>query len=151
MRWPLILLLATGLASPASSAETSWTDRQAVLDVVHALDKAIVARDARGLGTLLLPDFIGVVPSGEAFTKNPYIAFHTRPSEGLVAIESVDGIKPAVRVYEGRFALVNRRLAVRRADPTGQVVAYEVQRLEVLRFEQGRWAIASGQGTRVSR
>ncbi len=150
MRWLLILLLAAGLAGPTLRTETAWSDRQAVLDAVHALDTAIVAKDARALGALLLPDFVGAVPTGAAFTKDAYIAFHTRASEGLVAIRPADGIEPTVRVFDGRFAVVNRRLAVRRADPAGQVVAFEVQRIEVLRLQDGRWGIASGQGTRVT-
>jgi len=55
-----------------------------------------------------------------------------------------------VRVYDGRFAVVNRRLAVRRAEQGRQVAKYEVQRIEVLRLQDGRWRIASGQGTRVN-
>ena len=149
MRWLLTLLVATGLASPTVRAETAWADRQAVLDAVHALDTAIVAKDARALGALLLPDFIGAVPTGAAFAKDAYISFHTRPTEGVVAIQSADGIEPTVRVYDGRFAIVNRRLAVRRADASGRVVGFEVQRIEVLRLHDRRWRIASGQGTRV--
>jgi hypothetical protein len=52
-------------------------------------------------------------------------------------------------VYEGRFAVVNRRVAVRRADAAGKVEAFEVQRIEVLRLADGHWRLVSGQGTRV--
>jgi hypothetical protein len=45
--------------------------------------------------------------------------------------------------------VVNRRVAVRRADPAGKIDAFEVQRIEVLRLDDGRWRIVSGQGTRV--
>ncbi|MDQ1343245.1 MAG: hypothetical protein QG571_1866, partial [Pseudomonadota bacterium] len=44
MRWLLTLMLAAGLAGPTLRAETAWSDRQAVLDAVHALDAAIVDR-----------------------------------------------------------------------------------------------------------
>jgi len=150
MRWLLILMLAAGLAVPALRAETAWSDRQAVLDAVHALDSAIVAKDAPALSALLLPDFIGAVPTGAAFAKDAYISFHTRATDGLIAIQSANGIEPTVRVYDGRFAVVNRRLEVRRAGQAGQVATYEVQRIEVLRLHDGRWRIASGQGTRVN-
>jgi len=150
MRWLLILMLAAGLAGPALRAETAWSDRQAVLDAIHALDAAIIAKDATALSTLLQPDFIGAVPTGAVFAKDAYISFHTRATDGLIAIQSADGIEPTVRVYDGRFAVVNRRLAVRRAEQGGQVAKYEVQRIEVLRLHDGRWRIASGQGTRVN-
>jgi len=150
MRWLLILMLAAGLAGPALRAETAWSDRQAVLDAIHALDAAIVAKDATALSTLLQPDFIGAVPTGAVFAKDAYISFHTRATDGLIAIQSADGIEPTVRVYDGRFAVVNRRLAVRRAEQGGQVAKYEVQRIEVLRLQDGRLRIASGQGTRVN-
>jgi len=150
MRWLLILMLAAGLAGPALRAETAWSDRQAVLDAIHALDAAIIAKDATALSTLLQPDFIGAVPTGAVFAKDAYISFHTRATDGLIAIQSADGIEPTVRVYDGRFAVVNRRLAVRRAEQGRQVAKYEVQRIEVLRLHDGRWRIASGQGTRVN-
>ena len=66
-----------------------------------------------------------------------------------MAIEPAAGSEPTVRVFDGRFAVVNRRVAVRRADPAGKIEAFEVQRIEVLRFDDSRWEIASGQGTRV--
>ena len=150
MRWLLILMLAAGLAGPALRAETAWPDRQAVLDAVHALDAAIVAKDGPALSALLLPDFIGAVPTGTAFAKDAYISFHTRATDGLIAIQPADGIEPTVRIYDGRFAVVNRRLKVRRAEPAGRVAEYEVQRIEVLWLEEGRWRIASGQGTRAN-
>jgi hypothetical protein len=52
-------------------------------------------------------------------------------------------------VFDDLFAVVNRRVAVRRADTAGQVEGFEVQRIEVLRRTDGGWRIVSGQGTRV--
>jgi len=135
--------LAAGTAGAAEPA----TD--AVLAAVRALDAAIVAKDAAALGDLLVPDFVGAVPTGASYAKGEYIAFHTQPDEGLVAIEPAPSSEPAVRVFDGRFAVVNRRLAVRRRAPDGSIEAFGVQRSEALVLRDGRWRIASGQGTRV--
>ena len=148
MRTLLILLAAAGFAVPVQAREGDSV-AQTVLATIHALDTALVAKDAPTLDALLEPDFVGTVPSGVALAKDAYIAFHTRPQEGLVAIQTAAGTEPLVRVHEDRFAVVNRRVAVRRADATGKVEAFEVQRIEVLRHTDGRWRIVSGQGTRV--
>lgn len=149
MRWLFLLLAAASLAAPAAEAGDPDTGRQAVLAAIHALDTALVARDAPALGALLERDFVGTVPSGVALSRDAYIAFHTRHKEGLVAIEPAAGTEPTVRVLDGRFAVVNRRVAVRRADPAGVVEGFEVQRIEVLRRDDDRWRIVAGQGTRV--
>jgi hypothetical protein len=149
MRWLFMFMAIAGLCAPIARASDVNTDRQAVLKAVKGLDSALLAKDARALGALLEPDFIGTVPSGMALSRDAYVAFHTRPNEGLVAVETAAGTEPTVRVYEGRFAVVNRRLAVRRNDPEGKVEAFEVQRIEVLRLDDGHWRIVSGQGTRL--
>lgn len=148
MRQLLILLAATGLAFVADARDVDGAP-QAVLATIHALDAALVAKDVPALGALLETDFVGTVPSGVALARDAYIAFHTRPHEGLVSIETAAGTEPKVRVFDGRFAVVNRRVAVRRAEPADKVEAFEVQRIEVLRLADGRWRIISGQGTRV--
>jgi hypothetical protein len=144
----LILLAAAGLAVSAQARDADGP-AQTVLATIHALDSALVAKDAPTLEALLEPHFVGTVPSGVALARDAYIAFHTRPQEGLVAIQSAAGTEPLVRVYEDRFAVVNRRVAIRRTDATGKVEAFEVQRIEVLRHTDSRWRIVSGQGTRV--
>ena len=149
MRLLIVLLAAIGLTAPVAQSSEASTGRQAVLATIHALDTALVAKDAAALGALLEPDFVGTVPSGVALTRDAYIAFHTRANEGLVAIEPAAGTEPTVRLLDGRFAVVNRRVAVRRADSTGKVEAFEVQRIEVLRLDEGRWRLVAGQGTRV--
>ena len=149
MRLLIVLLAAAGLTAPVAQSSDTSTGRQAVLATIHALDTALVAKDAAALGALLEPDFVGSVPSGVALARDAYIAFHTRANEGLVAIEPAAGTEPTVRVDDGRFAVVNRRVAVRRADPAGRVEAFEVQRIEVLRLDDGRWRMVAGQGTRV--
>lgn len=147
MRLVLSMLLASSLA--ASSAGAAEPAADAVLGAVRALDAAIVAKDAAALDALLLPDFVGAVPTGASFAKADYIAFHTRPDEGLVVVEPIAAQPATVRVFEGRFAVVNRRLAAQRRAPDGRIDAFEVQRIEALVLRDGRWKIASGQGTRV--
>jgi len=149
MRLLIVLLAAIGLTAPVAQSSDASTGRQAVLATIHALDTALVAKDAAALGALLEPDFVGTVPSGVALARNAYIAFHTRANEGLVAIEPAAGTEPTVRLLDGRFAVVNRRVAVRRADSAGKVEAFEVQRIEVLHLDEGRWRMVAGQGTRV--
>lgn len=149
MRQLHALLMAVGLVAPATQARAVDTAPQAVLAAVRTLDTALLAKDVSALGGLLEPDFVGTVPSGVALAKDAYIAFHTRADEGLVSIEPAAGTTPTVRVIDGRFAVVNRRVAVRRADLAGKIDAFEVQRIEVLRLDAGRWRLVSGQGTRV--
>lgn len=149
MRLMLLLLAAAGLVAPAARSSEPGSGRQAVLATIHALDTALVAKDAPALGALLEPDFVGTVPSGVALARDAYIAFHTRASEGLAAIEPAAGTEPTVRVLDGRFAVVNRRVAVRRADPAGKIEGFEVQRIEVLRLHDDHWRLVAGQGTRV--
>ena len=149
MRQLHVLLMAASLVAPATQAREVDTGPQAVLAAIRTLDIALVAKDVSALGGLLEPDFVGTVPSGMALLKDAYIAFHTRADEGLVSIEPAAGTTPTVRVIDGRFAVVNRRVAVRRVDPAGKIDAFEVQRIEVLRLDAGRWRIVSGQGTRV--
>jgi hypothetical protein len=141
--------MATSLVAPPTKAREADTAPQTVLAAVLALDTALLVKDVSALGGLLEPDFVGTVPSGVALVKDAYIAFHTRADEGLVSIEPAAGTAPTVRVIDGRFAVVNRRVAVRLADPAGRMDAFEVQRIEVLRLDDGRWRIVSGQGTRV--
>ena len=149
MRLLMILLATAGLAAFAAHARDVDDTRPAVLAAVHALDTALVAKDAPALSALLEPDFVGTVPSGVALARDAYVAFHARPREGLLAIETAAGTEPTVRVLDGRFAVVNRRVAVRRTDAAGTVEVFEVQRIEVLRLADGHWRIVSGQGTRV--
>ena len=149
MRLLIVLLAAIGLTAPVAQSSDASTGRQAVLATIHALDTALVAKDAAALGALLEPDFVGTVPSGVALARDAYIAFHTRANEGLVAIEPAAGTEATVRLLDGRSAVVNRRVAVRRADSAGKVEAFEVQRIEVLHLNEGRWRLVAGQGTRV--
>ena len=148
MRQLLVLLAAAGFVIPAQARDIGQRCARGSYDHPRPRHRA-VAKDAPALGALLEPDFVGTVPSGVALARDAYIAFHTRANEGLVAIEPAAGTEPTVRVLDGRFAVVNRRVAVRRADPAGKAEGFEVQRIEVLRFDDGRWRLVAGQGTRV--
>jgi hypothetical protein len=143
-----MILAAAFLATPSHGHDMDGSTTT-VLAVVHRLDSALMAKDARELGELLEPDFIGTVPSGVALPRDAYIGFHTRPYEGLLAIETAAGTRPTVRVFDDQFAVVNRRVSVRRADAAQTTELFEVQRIEVLRQTNGQWKFVSGQGTRV--
>jgi uncharacterized protein (TIGR02246 family) len=139
----------TARASP-SEARTAAQDRQAVLETLAALDAALLSKDASELLSLLEADFVGVVPAGIALSRSAYVVFHTRPSEGLRAIEPAATEEPTVRMFNGRLAVVHRRVSVSRADSSGRSEDFEVQRTEVLRRAAGRWRLVAGQGTRVA-
>ena len=135
--------------SGSALSRDAEADRHGVLAALGALDAALLAKDASAILDLLDTDFVGVVPSGLTLARGAYVVFHTRPDEGLVSIEPAAGEPVAVRLFDGGFAVVNRRASVRRANGSGQVEAFDVQRIEVLRLDAGRWRIVSGQGTRV--
>jgi hypothetical protein len=107
----------------------------------------LVAKDAAALDRLLSEDFVGAIPTGEAFGKAAYIAHHCRPDEGLTSVEIAPGTTPTVRVLDGRFAVVNRRVAVRRRASDARQQAFGVQRIEVLALRDGAWRVLAGQGT----
>jgi hypothetical protein len=138
--------LALVAALPAGA---TGSPEEEVLAAVRRLDALLVAKDAAGLRSLLLDDFVGAVPTGTAFRRDEYIAYHCRPGEGLVSVELDPAVAPIVRVHEGRFAVVNRRVLVRRRLPDGKEVPLAVQRVEALVREGGAWRLATGQGTAV--
>lgn len=146
---PLMVLLSVACLAAPGDARAVDSAPQAVLTTIHALDNALVAKHVPALDALLDPGFVGTVSSGAALGRDAYIAFHTRPHEGLQTIETAAGTEPTVRLFDDRFAVVNRRVAVRRVDSAGKVEAFEVQRIEVLRRANGHWRMVSGQGTRV--
>lgn len=78
------------------------------------------------------------------------MAHRCRPDEGLVSIDPAPGTAPVVRLLGKDAAVVNRRVALRRRGPSGEVTPHTVQRIEVLVLQGGVWRIASGQGTRVA-
>lgn len=142
---PITAVLVAATTAAGTPAQTSAD----VLAAVRELDRLIVNKDAGGMRALLLADFMGAVPTGRAFRRDEYIAFHCRPGEGLVSIEPDAAFEPVVRVFDGRFAVVNRRVDVRSRLPDGREVPKVVQRIEALVRVDGRWRLASGQGTAV--
>ena len=124
-------------------------DLSAVRELVRALDRAIVARDAAGLARILSDDFIGTTPMGEAFEKGGYIEFHCRAHAGPHEIDAGPPDAMRIRVY-GNCAVVNRRVQVRKPGPGGRIELFAVQRIEVAVRRRGEWRLVSGQGTRVS-
>jgi hypothetical protein len=145
-----VLALAAALAAaPAVRADPGEVGaaEAKVLAAVRQLDSLLVAKDAAGLARLLSDGFVGAIPTGEAFGKAAYIAYHCRPDEGLTSVETAPGTSPTVRVLDGRFAVVNRRAAVRRRAPDGREQAFAVQRIEVLALQDGAWRVLAGQGT----
>ncbi|MFN2437821.1 MAG: nuclear transport factor 2 family protein [Chitinophagaceae bacterium] len=139
----LICLLATSQNLLAQS------DKEKVWDLIVQLDNAIVKKDSGKLKQLLTEGFIGVVPSGEVFTKNNYISHHVKPGVGLMALTGHDINNATIRASP-TIAIVNRRVHAKVKTLDGVENEFDVQRIEVCIKENGGWLIASGQGTRVS-
>ncbi|HTD94469.1 MAG TPA: nuclear transport factor 2 family protein [Chitinophagaceae bacterium] len=124
------------------------TTVQEVWDVLLNIDKALVEKNAVELERLISPDFIGAAPTGQSFTKEAYIQHHCKPGFGIMALteEGIDAT--AIRFY-GNTAVVNRRAHSQFKLPAGNLVEYDVQRLEVLLKANNEWQLVSGQGTQV--
>jgi hypothetical protein len=146
---PTAAALAALVLVAAAPARAAGGPEAEVLSAVRRLDALLVAKDAAGLRSLLLDDFVGAVPAGTAFRRDEYVAYHCRPGEGLLSVELDPAVAPIVRVRDGRFAVVNRRVLVRRRLPDGGEIPLVVQRIEVLVREGGAWRLAAGQGTAV--
>ena len=129
---------------------TTTTDERSsnVLHMVLELEKALVQKDAAAMGQLLTEDFIGANPTGEWYTKNDYITFHCKPGAGIMALNEVDKNATAIRFYNDT-AVINRRVRSQFKLPTGDIMEYDVQRIEVVVKKNNEWKIASGQGTKV--
>jgi hypothetical protein len=125
------------------------TDKEKVWELIVQLDKAIVSKDSNKMKQILTNGFIGVIPTGEVFTKNNYISHHTKPFIGLTALTGQDITTAAIRVSP-TIAIVNRRVHAKLKTPEGSENEFDVQRIEVCIKENDRWFIASGQGTRVN-
>ncbi|HUJ43696.1 MAG TPA: nuclear transport factor 2 family protein [Opitutaceae bacterium] len=128
---------------------TLEADIAAIRELVRALDRAIVARDAAGLTRILSDDFVGATPMGQSFAKGDYIEFHCHAHAG--PLEIVSGPLDASRIrIHGNCAVVNRRVQVRKSGPGDRVERFAVQRIEVGVKRRGGWRLVSGQGTRVA-
>jgi ketosteroid isomerase-like protein len=121
---------------------------QEVWNTLLDIDKALVQKDATALEGLVSSDFIGAAPTGQSFKKDAYIQHHCKPGFGIMAL-SEEGIDDAAFRFYGDTAVVNRRAHSQFKLPTGNVVEYDVQRLEVLLKSDNQWQLVSGQGTQV--
>ncbi|MEJ0101283.1 MAG: nuclear transport factor 2 family protein [Bacteroidota bacterium] len=119
-----------------------------VWNVLLKIDTALVQKDATALEQLLSSDFIGAIPTGEYFTKTAYINHHCRPGVGIMFLAGEDISAGSIRIYDNT-AIVNRRVHSQFKIPTGNVLEYDVQRIEVLVKNENGWEMASGQGTQV--
>ena len=125
------------------------SDKEKVWELIVQLDNAIVSKDSIKMKQLLTNGFIGVIPSGETFTKNNYIIYHTKPGYGLSALTGHDINTATIRVSP-TIAIINRRVHAKVKTPDGSESEFDVQRIEICIKENDRWQIASGQGTRVN-
>ena len=140
------LLIGLLIASQNLSAQT---DKEKVWELILQLDNAITNKDSNKLKQILTAGFIGVIPTGEMFTKNNYISYHIKPGGGLTVLTGHDINNATIRVSP-TIAIVNRRVHAKIKTPDGSENEFDVQRIEVCLKENGRWLIASGQGTRVN-
>lgn len=132
----------------ASQDAKAQSNRDMVWNLVISLDNSLIKKDINRIQSLLTEDFIGTIPSGQAFSKNQYIQFHCKKDEGLVSI--VEKGEDSIRLY-GTTAVVNRCVHVTKRSPDGLLNNFDVQRIEVCVQLKGIWYLAAGQGTQVLR
>jgi len=65
-----------------------------------------------------------------------------------MALTGDDLITTAIRIYD-ETAVINRRVHSRFKLPAGNILDYDVQRIEVFVRHNNEWLIVSGQGTQV--
>ncbi len=145
MRFLCMLLTGLLITSQNLSAQT---DKEKVWELIVQLDNAIVNKDSNRLKQILTPGFIGVIPSGEAFTKSNFISHYIKPGVSITSLTGQDINSATIRVSP-TIAIVNRRVHAKVKIPDGSENGYYVQSMEVCIKENGRWFIASGQGTQV--
>jgi hypothetical protein len=122
--------------------------RKDLWNVLLNVDKALVEKDPVAFEQLLSPDFIGATPMGESFTKTAYINHHCKPGFGVMAITSEDINTTSMRFYDDT-AVVNRRVHAQFKLPTGELLDYDLQRIEVFVKNHNEWQMVSGQGTKI--
>ena len=104
--------------------------RKKVWSVLLRVEKALVEKNATEFEKLLSADFIGAAPTGQSFTKTDYINHHCKPGFGIVALTGNDINKSSIRIYLNT-AVINRRVHSTFKLPTGKILDYDVQRIEV--------------------
>jgi len=130
------------------NTETIEETRKNIWSVLLRLEKALVEKNALELQQLLSDDFIGATPTGAYFKKTAYINHHCKPGFGIMALTGDDLITTAIRIYD-ETAVINRRVHSRFKLPAGNILDYDVQRIEVFVRQNNEWLIVSGQGTQV--
>ena len=141
-------VLAIAVLFITTQVDKAQSAKDEVLNLVVSLDNSIVKKDSIKIKSLLSEDFIGTIPTGETFSRDPYIRFHCRPNVGLISINGIDKDRTIIRLY-ANAAVVSRRVHVSKKAPDGSLRSFDVQRIEVCIQQQGRWYIAAGQGTEV--
>lgn len=124
------------------------TDEEKIRRLVLQLDQAIVAKDSVLMGTILMSQFAGTIPTGLSFGKNDYIRFHCKPGVGVTEVRLIEDRPFSVVIY-GNTAVVTRAVATKRKAPAGEPAGLVIQRMEVCVKENGKWLIAAGQGTLI--
>jgi hypothetical protein len=123
-------------------------DLKAVWQVLLRLEKALVEKNPAELERILAADFIGAIPTGESFSKTAYINHHCTPGFGIVALSGQDMEASDIRMYNDT-AVINRKVHSHFKLPTGLLLEYDVQRIEVFVKQNNKWLMVSGQGTKV--
>lgn len=121
---------------------------QQVWNSLLKIDKALVEKDAAILESSLSTDFMGGTPTGALFPKAAYIAHHCKPGFGIMSLTEEDVSAATIRFFDNT-AVVNRRVRSQFKLPTGVVLEYDVQRIEVLTEKNNEWQLVGGQGTQV--
>jgi hypothetical protein len=124
------------------------SDQKQVWDTVVRVSEALIQKDAQAFENLLTADFVGATPTGAFFDKAGYINHHCNSNFGVVGLSEANIDDASIRLYNNT-AVVNRRVHSYFKPPVGDVVDYDVQRIEVLVKVDGEWKMASGQGTKV--
>lgn len=128
--------------------ETFADSRTDVWNVMIKLENALINKDPFELDELIADDFIGATPTGEAFDKMSYIKHHCIPGFGIMALSGQDMEASNIRLYNDT-AVINRRVHSQFKIPNGELLEYDVQRIEVFAKINDEWQLVSGQGTKV--
>jgi len=124
------------------------SDLQEIWDTLLLIDKALAKKNATVFENLLSADFVGTIPTGDYFNKQEYIQHHCNNNFGVTSIIEDDINEDSIRFYNDT-AVVNRRAHTHFKLPGGNIIEYDVQRIEVLVKINYQWVVVSGQGTQV--
>ncbi|HEX5025093.1 MAG TPA: nuclear transport factor 2 family protein [Agriterribacter sp.] len=124
------------------------SDMQQIWDTLLVIDNALVQKDAAVFEKLLSADFVGAIPTGAYFKKEAYIHHHCNINFGVISLTEDHINASSIRLYNDT-AVVNRRVHAHFKLPAGNIIEYDVQRIEVLVKISDRWVMVSGQGTQV--